>query len=112
MQLPAKRGLHDVAAVCSEIQCDADAVVPKVTDFGLAQGLHTNRPHASGVRHGTRFYTAQEVVREHQLHMASDVYAFGVIMWELMMGCLVYVECVPFSRYEGSGFECLDGVGG
>jgi serine/threonine protein kinase len=98
VQVPAKKSLQDVAAISTALESDVEAVVPKITDFGLAQGLHTNKAHASGFRQGTRFYTAQEVLQEHQLHQASDVYAFGVMMWEFMMGCPVYIECARLDQ--------------
>jgi hypothetical protein len=92
VQVPAKKSLQDVAAISTALESDVEAVVPKITDFGLAQGLHTNKAHASGFRQGTRFYTAQEVLQEHQLH------AFGVMMWEFMMGCPVYIECARLDQ--------------
>jgi serine/threonine protein kinase len=66
------------------------AVEAKIADFGMAMHLTPERSHASGVHCGTAFYMAPEIEQEQKFHPASDVYAFGVMMWELMMGCLVY----------------------
>eukprot|EP00892_Ulva_mutabilis_P011154 jgi/Ulvmu1/8410/UM042_0117.1 len=69
---------------------NAGTASAKISDFGMSTCMRRDRSHASGVRQGTPFYTAPEVLRHQQLRQASDVFSFGVIMWELMAGRPVF----------------------
>lgn len=100
------------AVACSDVReaLSQSAVVAKLTDFGMAARLRDGEQYVANVRQGTPFYIAPEVVREHRLHTASDVYAFGVIMWEVMRGCFSYTRgcaplCICISRIMTMGFE-------
>jgi serine/threonine protein kinase len=69
--------------------------VPKISDFGMARHIGHNQSHMSNVKQGTPFYMAPEVFKDQRMSPASDVYAFGIMMWEVMMGRSIYIcKCV------------------
>jgi serine/threonine-protein kinase len=62
-------------------------VVPKLLDFGLVKLLQDSPIHtASGVPMGTPFYMSPEQCRGDKVDARADVYAFGVICYELLTG--------------------------
>ena len=79
-----------------EAALEEGTATAKITDFGLSLRLAGSQTHASNIRQGTPFYTAPEVGAQRQLHRESDVWSFGVVLWELLSGALVaYPECAP-----------------
>ena len=64
----------------------------KVADFGLSDTLDNNKSHISQAFHGTMTHMAPEVLMDGRHSMASDVYAFGITMWELYTGAKPYAS--------------------
>ncbi|KAG2498423.1 hypothetical protein HYH03_003681 [Edaphochlamys debaryana] len=58
----------------------------KVCDLGLARVLGTDATHVSTRPHGTASHLAPEVWAEGHVSQQSDVYAFGITLWELVTG--------------------------
>jgi beta-lactam-binding protein with PASTA domain/serine/threonine protein kinase len=59
----------------------------KVADFGLAKAVSANTKHtATGVLIGTVSYIAPELVVDGRSDARADVYAVGVILYELLTG--------------------------
>jgi tetratricopeptide (TPR) repeat protein len=56
-----------------------------VTDFGLARGTHDDRSLHAGLV-GTVDYMAPEQIKGEEITPASDIYALGVVMYEMVTG--------------------------
>jgi serine/threonine protein kinase len=65
-------------------------------DFGLAR-VDLRESRSVGVLAGTPDYAAPELVRGDVASRGSDLYAFGVMMYELLTGALPFARCTSFS---------------
>ncbi len=64
----------------------------KVTDFGLARAVETsNLTATTGFLMGTMAYLAPEQVEQGRTDTRTDVYAAGILLWELLTGGPPYV---------------------
>ena len=73
----------------SNILVDAHAQ-PRVLDFGIAKLLNSTEPNqtASELRAMTPVYAAPEQILGEPISTATDVYALGVILYQLLTGVL------------------------
>jgi len=63
-------------------------MLAKVADFGLSLKMNSEQTHVSNVQKGDPFYMAREVMEEGSSSKAADIYAFGVMLWEMYMSQL------------------------
>ena len=59
----------------------------KVTDFGLAMQLPPFQESVKKVR-GTEAYLPMQVFLDKQISQATDIYALGLVLWEIYHGLL------------------------
>ncbi|MEE8578273.1 MAG: protein kinase [candidate division Zixibacteria bacterium] len=59
---------------------------PRILDFGLAQSVDTEKVDESGEVAGTLYYLSPEQVAVEPLTAKSDLFSFGTILYELIVG--------------------------
>jgi serine/threonine-protein kinase len=69
----------------------------KVADFGIAKGLHDSHLTATGIAMGTVHYASPEQVEGKEATPASDIYAAGVVLYEMLTGRLPFEGETPVS---------------
>ncbi|KAI8469179.1 MAG: kinase-like domain-containing protein [Monoraphidium minutum] len=58
----------------------------KVSDFGLALHMGPDATHVSSTHAGTVTHMAPELLLVGRASKASDVYSYGILLWELLTG--------------------------
>jgi serine/threonine protein kinase len=59
-------------------------VCAQVSDFGLSMLLRPGQEHATAAQHGALAYMPPEMIGADRLSFATDVYSYGVVLWELL----------------------------
>lgn len=75
------------------LKCDPTdpyGIIAKVADFGLSRTLQLGQTHLSTQTHGTVTHMPPELLASGKLSPASDVYAFGILLWEMVSGTRPY----------------------
>ena len=67
-------------------------------DFGIARATDGTSMTATGAIVGTPDYMSPEQVKGERAGMASDVFSFGVILYEMLTGELPYQGDTPISK--------------
>ena len=88
------------------LQRHASGIVPKVLDFGLAKARHgeqtpagsTVRGTSAGILVGTPEYMAPEQVAGDDVNPAWDVWAVGIIAYEMLTGRHPFRQAVGFGQ--------------
>ena len=69
----------------------------RIMDFGIARSLQTKSMTGEGVIIGTPEYMSPEQVEGKEADQRSDIYALGVILYEMVTGNLPFEGATPFS---------------
>jgi serine/threonine protein kinase len=74
---------------------------PQVADFGLAMPLSAGDSHATLLARGTPTHMSPELFTAGHISKASDVFAYGVLLFEIMTGQRAYAGVpIPLLPHE------------
>jgi len=74
------------------------AGAPHLMDFGIARGADSEGMTATGAIVGTPDYMSPEQVRGEKADLRSDIFSFGVILYEMLTGDVPYQGETPISK--------------
>eukprot|EP00892_Ulva_mutabilis_P012777 jgi/Ulvmu1/9872/UM057_0026.1 len=105
VQVEAPRG-GPLTTAALQAALQQGGVAAKITDFGMAALMQRGCVAQRHSGRGTPFFVAPEVLRSGHIHRSSDVFSFGVIMWELMAGTAVYVPRDELDEPDAQHARC------
>ena len=78
--------------------------IPKITDFGISKQLDEGQSSAvsNSVLGGTRAYASPEQLKERTIRKNTDLWSFGVIAYQMLVGALPF-NCGSYSPTSEEG---------
>ncbi|KAD5802944.1 hypothetical protein E3N88_14304 [Mikania micrantha] len=76
----------------------------KVADFGLSRIKHQTYLKTKSTGKGTPQWMAPEIIRNEQVDEKSDVYSYGVVLWEIITGKIPWGDLNPMQVIAAVGF--------
>jgi len=77
----------------------------KAADFGLARFKIPDNKSTLNKLRGTYTYSAPESYEGKEFTTKSDVYSYGIILWELITRCLTGAYHRPYSEYKNLKYD-------
>ena len=65
-----------------------------MSDFGLSMLMKPGQDQALAMQHGTLAYMPPELIMDDAISFATDVYSFGILLWEMFSAKVPQFSCI------------------